>query len=157
MESDTLRSEDEASERRFWGMVLRVLWTVVIVLVVAGVLASLTVALQWTPYRLLGAVGLLAGASLLLALLGSARSRELTGFVLGAIALPLLAVWLAGLAATNPDIFTAYGAGLAAFLAHAAGAVGGGIAIARVWRERPGQRQEAPAGVSPAPKEGGMP
>jgi hypothetical protein len=157
MGSDTLQSDEDASERRFWGMILRVVWTALIVLVVAGVLASFTVALNWTPYLVLGAVGLLAGLSLLLVLLGSARGRILTGFVLGVIALPMLAAWLTSLAATSPATFTAYSAGLAPFLAHAAGAVCGGIAIARLWREPSGQRPHAPAVATQAPDEGGVP
>jgi hypothetical protein len=157
MSSDTLQSDEDASERRFWGMILRGVWTALIVLVIVGILASLTVALHWTPYLLLGGVGVLAGLLLLPVLLGSARGRELTGFILGAIALPILAAWLTSLAATSPATFTAYSAGLAPFLAHAAGAVCGGIAIARVWRDRSGQRPDAPAVATQPPHEGGVP
>jgi hypothetical protein len=157
MGSDTLQSDEDASERRFWGMILRVVWTALIVLVVAGVLASLTVALNWTPYLVVGAVGMLAGLSLLLVLLGSARGRILIGFVLGVIALPMLAAWLTSLAATSPATFAAYSAGLASFLAYAAGAVCGGIAITRVWREPSGQRPDGAAGATQAPNEGGLP
>jgi len=154
MGSDTLQSDDDASERQSWRNTLRVLWTALTLLVVGGALASLTVALRWTPYLLLAALGILAGLSLLLALLGSARSRQVTGFVLGVIALPMLAAWLSILAATNPESFTAYSAGIAPFIAHATAAVCGGVVIARVWRAPFDQRADAPSVATKAPEKG---
>jgi hypothetical protein len=157
MGSETLQSDDDARERRFWGMILRLVWTALIILAVAGVLATLTLALNWTPYLLLGGVGTLAGLSLLPVLLGPPRGRVLTGFILGVIAFPLLAAWLTSLAATSPATFTAYSTGLAPFLAHAAGAVFAGCAIARLWRERPDHPSDVPAVATHAPDEGGAP
>lgn len=155
MGSDTLQSDDDASERRFWRNTLRVLWTVFTLLVAGGILAALTVALHWMPYLLLAALGILAGLSLLLALLGSARSRQVTGFVLGVIAFPVLAAWLSILAATRPESFTAYSAGIAPFIAHAAAAVCGGMVIERVWRPPSDGRADAPSVATKAPEKGG--
>ncbi len=155
MEPDTLQSEDDASDRRYWRKTLRVVWTLLTILGIAGVLVMLTALLGWAPYLLLAALGTLAGLSLLLTLLGSARSRQVTGFGLGVIALPMLAIWLSTLAATSPENFTAYSAGIAPFLAYAAGTVFGGIALERVWRAPSDQPMDAPSLAQRAPDKGG--
>lgn len=133
MDRDALQSDDDVKERQYWRFTLRVVWTVLIILVVAGILTLLTATLRWA-HLLLAALGILAGLSLLLALLGSARSRQVTGFGLGVIALPTLAIWLSSLVATSPESYAAWSAGIGPFLAHAAGAVFGGLLIERVWR-----------------------
>lgn len=137
MASESPKWDDDASEQRFWGKVLRAVWTVLIITLVAGILAALTVALQWTPYLLLSSLGSLAGLALLVVLLGSGRSRIVTGFVLGVVTLPALAAWLTGVAATTPDRFAAYSAVIAPFVAYGSAVVCGGTAIAWLWRERP--------------------
>ena len=153
MAPDTLQSADDASERQHWRITLRVVWTVLTVVVIAGVLAMLTVALHWTPYLLLATLGLLAGLSLLPVLLGSARSRQVTGFALGVIAIQALAAWLSTLAATSPESFTAYSAGIAPFVAYAAAAVCVGTVIDRVWRAA--SDQHTGAASAQAPEKGG--
>jgi hypothetical protein len=153
MAPDTLQSADDASERQHWRNTLRVLWTVLTVLVVAGVLAILTVALHWAPYLLLATLGILAGLSLLPPLLGSARSRQVTGFALGVIALPALAIWLSTIAAGRPEDFTAYAMGIAPFVAYAAAAVCVGTVIDRV--RRAASDEHTGAAAAPAPKKGG--
>ncbi len=139
---ESLQDPEDAAERHFWSVVVRVLWTGLIVALVLVVLASLTALLGWRPYLLLCWVGLLAGAALAVAVLGSARSRELTSLVLGAVTLPLLAAYLAVTAAQNDAAFRAYGASLLPFLAYATGAVLGGVWISRVWTGRPPGPQE---------------
>ena len=133
MVSESLQEPEDAAERHFWGLVLRAMWTALILMLLVGVLASLTTLLAWSPYLLLCFVGLLAGASLLVAVLGSPRSRELTSLVLGAVTLPALAAYLAVTAAENDAAFRAYGARLAPFLAYAIGAVLAGALISRIW------------------------
>jgi hypothetical protein len=155
MDRDTLLADDDASDRQFWKNTLRIVWTTLTLIVLAGVLVSLTMALHWTPYLLLAALGTLAGLSLLLALLGSARSRQVTGFGLGVVALPLLAIWLSTLAATRPESFTAYSAGIAPFLAYATAAVCGGMVIERVWRAPSDHRADAPPMANQAADKGG--
>lgn len=140
---------EEARERRFWGVVLRSIGTSTIILLVAGVLASLTWALDWRKYLLLCVVGLAAGGSIVVAAL-SAHGRELVGLVLGAITLPLLAAHLAGVAATNEAAFGAYSDGLLPFFTHAAGPVLAAPWIYRIWRRRP----EPPESAPPAEEEG---
>lgn len=157
MSGNTLQLDDDASERQFWGKVLPVVWTVLTVLVVAGVLVLLTVTLRWTPHLLLCTLGLLAGASLSLALLGSVRSRERTGLVLGAIVFPMLAVWLTGLAATSSDAYFAYSAAFIPFIVHAGAVVAGGSAIAGIWRKQPGQRSAVQAAGNQVQDKGAMP
>lgn len=137
MVSESLQEPEDAAERQFWGMVLRVLWTAVILMLVLGVLASLTTLLGWGPYLLFCFIGLLAGASLAVAVLGSARSRELTTLVLGAVTLPALAAYLGVTAAENDTALRAYGARLVPFLVYAIGAVLGGVGISRIWAGRP--------------------
>jgi len=133
---------EEARERRFWGVVLRSIGTSLIVLLVAGALASLTWALDWRKYLLLCLVGLAAGISIVVAAL-SAHGRELVGLVLGAITLPLLAAYLAGVAATNEAAFGAYSDGLLPFLTHAAGPILAAPWIFRIWRRRPDRPEPA--------------
>jgi hypothetical protein len=155
MDRDALQSDEDARERRYWRNTLRVLWTLLTVLGIAGVLVTLTAALRWMPYLLLAALGILAGFSLLPALLGSARSRQVTGFGLGVIALPMLAIWLSALAATSPETFAACSAGIASFLAYATGAVFGGMVVERVWRAPSGHPADAPSVAPQAPDKGG--
>jgi hypothetical protein len=135
--SESLQEPEDAAERHFWGMVLRALWTALILILVVGVLVSLTTLLGWKPYLLLCFVGLLAGVSLVVAVLASARSRELTTLILGAVTLPALAAYLGVTAAENDAAFSAYSARLAPFFAYAIGAVLGGVWISRIWAGRP--------------------
>ena len=155
MEPDTPQSEDDASDRRYWRNTLRFVWTLLTILGIASVVVTLTATLRWTPYLVLAALGILAGLSVLLALLGSTRSRQVTGFGLGVVALPMLAVWLSTLAATSPENFTAYSAGIAPFLAYATGAVVGGIVIERLWRAPSDHRADAPSVAHLAADKGG--
>jgi hypothetical protein len=128
---------EDLREQRFWQVVVRIAWTIVIVLVALGVMAGAAASLDWQPYLVLSLVGLLAGASLAMALVGSALTRELTGLVLGGITLPAIAVYLAGLATRSEMPFAAYSVSLVPFLAHMAVAVLGGVGVARVWAHRP--------------------
>ena len=137
MVSDSLQEPEDAAERHFWGMVLRVLWSALILMLVLGVLASLTTLLGWGAYLLFCFIGLLAGVSVAVAVLASPRSRELTSLVLGAVTLPALAAYLGVTAAENDAAVRAYGARLAPFLAYAIGAVLAGALISRIWAGRP--------------------
>jgi hypothetical protein len=120
-------------------MVLRVLWISLIVLLGLGVLSSLTLLLGWQQYVALSLAGLLAGLAVLVALVGSARSRELTSLILGAVTLPVLAAHLGGVAARSAPAFTAYSASLLPFLAHATVVILGGAWMRQVWQRRPGR------------------
>jgi hypothetical protein len=142
--SQMLQEPEEAGERRFWDTVVRVLWTLLIILLVLGLLASLTAILGWRRYLLLSVFGLLAGASLSLAFSGSAHSRELTSLVLGAVTFPFLAVYVGAVAARDDAALGAYSASLVPFLAHALGAVLGGVGVARLWSDRPSPKGAAP-------------
>jgi hypothetical protein len=75
---------------------------------------------------------------------GSPRGRELTGLVLGTVTLPLLAAHLAEVGTRGDDLLGAYSASLVPFLAHATGAVLGGVALARLWSDRPPSQGAAP-------------
>ena len=112
------------------------LWTAVVILLALGVLASLTALVGWRQDLLLCVLGLLAGTALAVAV-GSVRSRELTGLVLGAVTLPLLAVYFGALAVTDQAAFDARGKRFTPFLACAAVALFAAMAIARIWRTRP--------------------
>lgn len=127
---------EEARERHFWGVVLGALATSLVLLAVLGVLTALTVALGWSRHLLPCALGLIAGASISVAAAGSARGRERTALVVGAITLPALAAHLAAVGAGGEAAFAAYSARLVPFLVHATGAVLGGVSIAAVWRPR---------------------
>lgn len=148
---------EEARERYLWAMVLRGTWTSLTVLLVLGMLSSLTVLLGWGRHLLLCLLGLIAGASVSVAV-RSARSRGLTTLVLGAVTLPLLAAHLASVAAQSEAAFDAQSASLFPFLVHSTGAALGGLLIARIWSRplappRSEEREEASpeaAGV-PAP------
>lgn len=126
---------EEARERYLWAMVLRGVWTSLTVMLVLGVLASLIVLLGWGQRLLLCLLGVLAGTSVSMGL-ASARSRGLTALVLGAITLPLMATYLAAVAAQSEAAFDAHGAGLFPFMVHAIGAVLGGLLVARIWSRR---------------------
>jgi hypothetical protein len=128
---------EEAGERYFWGILLRGLWTALIFLLVLGILASLTVFLGWWQYLVMCVVGLLTGVAIVVAVLGSAGNRERVGLILGTITLPLLAAYLGGVAGRSRAEFGEYSASLFPFLAHAAGALLGGLWIGRVWRGMP--------------------
>ncbi|HUM12741.1 MAG TPA: hypothetical protein VLT82_17465 [Myxococcaceae bacterium] len=147
---------EEARERHFWGVVLKSTVTSLIILVVVGVLAWLTWALDWRKYLLLCFVGLAAGSSIAVAAL-SAHGRELVGLVLGAITLPLMAVHLAGVAATNEAAFGAYRDGLLPFFTHAAGPILAAPWISRIWRRRPERPEPALPADEAAVHEGASP
>lgn len=153
-----MSESDDARERQFWLAVLRVLGTSSILLVALGVLLSLTLLLGWQRYLLLCLMGALAGLAILVAIQGAARTREVTSLVLGAVTLPGLAAYLAGLAAHDEATFTAYSAGLFPFFVHASVVIIAGLWILRAWRRTPG-----PAGGGGAeedvrqPSEGAVP
>jgi hypothetical protein len=147
-------STEDAREREFWATILRLLWTSLVLLVVVAVLLLLTMLLGWLPYLLLSLLGVLAGTAIAVAVLGSARGRVLTGLVLGAVTLPLLAAWFGGVAVSNPGAFSAYSASFYPFLAHAAGAVLAGWWIWRIWHAGSG-RPAALAEGAPGPGPGG--
>jgi hypothetical protein len=132
---------DDERERVFWKKVIRVTWTAVVVLLALGGLSVLTWLLGWQRYLLLCLVGLLAGLAILTAMLGSARARELTSLVLGAVTLPLLAAYLGGVAARGEVPFTAHSATLLPFFTHATVVILVGWWISRAWQRgaaRPG-------------------
>lgn len=138
---------EEARERYLWAMVLRGTWTSLTVLLVLGILSSLTVLFGWWRHLLLCLLGLIAGTSVSVAV-RSARSRGPTTLVLGAVTLPLLATHLAAVGAESEAAFDAHSASLVPFLACATGAVLGGLLIARIWSRRltpppSGEREEA--------------
>jgi len=144
-----VQEQDEASERYFWGMLLRILWASLILLLVAGLLASLTAILVWYQYPILCFLGLLAGLSIAAAL-GSLRTRDLMSLILGAFMLPLLGVYLAGIAARSPAEFSGYSAMLFPFFAYATGALLARFGIAWVWRTKP-ERTQPDAQGKPVP------
>jgi hypothetical protein len=143
---------EDAREQQFWATTLRLLWTCLALLVVVGVLLSLTMLLGWLPYLLLSLLGLFTGIAITVAVLGSARARLLISLVLGAVTFPLLAAYFGGLAVSNPGAFSAYSASFFPFLAHAAGAMVAGVWIWRIWHagsERPSALAEGAPGPSP--------
>lgn len=129
--------DDDDRERHFWEVLGRLLWSSLILLFALGLLAALTFLFRWQAFLPVSFVGILAGLALSLALRGSARSRELTGLVLGALILPMLAAYLGGIAARDADAFPTYGATLSAFLAHATMVTLTVPWISQVWRRRP--------------------
>jgi len=153
MGEDFESDNGEAGKQRSSGVSLRLLWSTLIASVVLGALAALTLVFGWQRYVLLCLMGLLAGAALALATLGSARGRELTGLVLGAVTLPLLAIYLGGIAVTDPGSYAAYSDSLAPFLLHATGATLGCVWISRLWssehRSKDDQPSSAPEGGEP--------
>lgn len=125
---------DDESEQHFWEKLGRLLWSSLILLLALGLLVALTFLLRWQAYLPVSFVGVLAGLALSLALQGSARTRELTGLVLGALILPMLAAYLGGIAARDADAFPTYGATTSAFLAHATMVTLTVSWISQVWR-----------------------
>jgi hypothetical protein len=150
MSNDLVPDDEEVKEQRSWSLVLRLFWSALIACLVLGALAGITLAFGWQRYLLLCLVGLLAGAALALATLGSARGREVTGLVLGAVTLPLLAIYLGGIAVTDPGSYAAYSDSLAPFLLHATGATLGCLWISRLWSREPTRKDDA----APAAREG---
>jgi hypothetical protein len=150
MGNDVIPEIEEATEPRSRGPVFRLLSSALIALLVLGVLGGLTAVFGWQRQPLFSFLGLLAGAAIAIATLGSARRRELTGLVLGAITLPMIAVYLGGVAATDPDIYAVYSNSLAPFLLHATGAALGCLWISRRWRRA--RRPADSADTSPAPE-----
>jgi hypothetical protein len=150
MDNDLAPDDEEIREQRSWSFALRLLWSALIVCLVLGALAGITLGFGWQRYLLLCLVGLLAGAALALATLGSARGREVTGLVLGAVTLPLLAIYLGGIAVTDPGSYAAYSNSLAPFLLYATGAILGCLWISRLWsresRRKDDQSPAAPEG-----------
>lgn len=128
---------EEARERRFWRCVWQVSWSVLLVLGVLTVLVSAAFLLDWGRYLVLALLGLLAGVAIAVAMLGSARGRQVTGLVLGAFVLPLLAMLLGAVAVRSEAEFVTWGSTLLPFLAWAAGAVAVVPALAWIWRPRP--------------------
>jgi hypothetical protein len=145
-----LPDAEEATEERSGGHGPRLLWSVLAALLVLGVLAGLTLAFGWQRHFVLCMLGLLAGAAIAVATLGSARRRELTGFILGTMVLPAIAIYLSGMAATDPDSYTAFSNSLAPFLLYATGAALGCLWISRLWRRA--RRPADSADASPAPE-----
>jgi len=153
---DAMRDENEdAREQRFWGAVIRSTETALIILLVVGVLASLTWALGWRKYLLLCFVGFGAGIAIGVSML-SKRGRELVGPVLGGITLPLIGVHLAGVAATNETAFARCTDGLVPFIAHAAGPVLAMPSISWIWRRR-AEHPESELLGEPRVREGATP
>lgn len=153
MADDLLREDEEARERHFWGLVLRLFWIFLIALLLIGASAGFTLAFGWQRFILLSSLGTLAGLALALAGRGSARGRQLTGLVLGAGTLPLIALYLAGIALTDPDRYRSSTESLAPFLAHAVGAALGCLWMVHIWTRRPSS--PPPAVPSPPAPEGG--
>lgn len=136
MEEDDL--EDER-ERFFWGIILKVIWTALIILFVFGVLSSLTVFLDWWKYLLLCLVGLLAGISISVGIAGSSRNRDLIALILGAVIFPIWAAYLGSVAVRSQAAFRTYSASLFPFFAYATGAILSGLLIAKIWQKKPGR------------------
>lgn len=130
--------EDER-DRHFWWIIVKVIWTSLIILFVFGVLSSLTVFFDWGKYLLLCFVGLLAGISIAAGILGSPRNRDLIALVLGAVILPILAAYLGSIAARSQAAFSAYSASLFPFFAYATGTMVGGLVIGKIWQKKPGR------------------
>jgi hypothetical protein len=145
MGDDFESDDEEVREQRSWSLVLRLVWSALIGCLVLGVLAGITLAFGWQRFLLLCLMGLLAGAALALATLGSARGREVTGLVLGAVTLPLLATYVGGIAVTDPGSYAAYSDSLAPFLLHATGATLGCLWISRLWSREPRRDDQSPA------------
>jgi hypothetical protein len=150
MGNDVIPEIEEPTEPRSRGPVSRLLRSALIALLVLGVLGSLTVVFGWHRQPLFSFLGLLAGAAIAIATLGSPRRRELTALVLGAITLPVIAIYVGRVAATAPDAYAAYSNSLAPFLLHATGAALGCLWISRWWR-RSGRPADS-ADTSPAPE-----
>ena len=146
--------QDDAIERRFWGTMLRTMWSGIIVLGLFGALTATTVTLGWSRYFVLCILGFLAGVALAAALLGSEAGRERVILVLGVFTLPVLAVYLAVVGVGSEAAFSAYSAHLTPFLVYASAALLGGLGIAAVWRGRPPSPATgtSPAGTKPGDK-----
>ena len=147
---------EDARERYFWGLILKGIWTSLILLFVFGVLSSLTVLLDWGKYLLLCFVGLLAGIFISAGIAGSSRNRDLTALILGAVIFPIWAAYLGSVAVRSQADFSAYSASLSPFFAYATGTVLGGLLIAKIWQKKPGgpeleEEEEFPetTGVTP--------
>lgn len=130
-------SEEEVRERYFWVTLLRGFGLLLSLLVLLGLLWLLNELLGWWPYLVLSILGLLAGAAITVALLASVHYRAVVTIALGAIALPILAAYLSGIAARSPAEFTVYAASFLPFLIHAVVALLIGLWISRAWRGRP--------------------
>jgi hypothetical protein len=142
----TLQDLEDVRERQFWSSMLRVTAIVCIVLVVGGGSFLVTVTLGGQAYGAIAMIGLLAGGLTSAAMVASPRSREVTIVVLGAVTLPLLGAYLAGIAARGGVALTEYSAGLYTLVATGLAAVLSGLWIARIWRGRAARAAEISAG-----------
>jgi hypothetical protein len=134
MNSDVEQELEEARARYVWGTVASALWTSLVVVGALAVLFALTVLLGWQRQLLPNFLGLLAGASLAVAMAGSSGHRAVTGLVVGGVTLPLVAAYLAG---QSPEGLRASSAILSPFLAHGTIALVGALSISTLWRRRP--------------------
>lgn len=137
---------EEAAERWFWGVVLRAVWSALVVALALAVLVASSARLAWRDYALLCFAGLLAGACVSAAMRGTARSRDLTNLVLGAVTLPALAVHLAMVAATDRSAFEAESAALVPFFACGVAGAAAGFALSVAWRGLPQRPPRSQAG-----------
>jgi hypothetical protein len=135
----TIEKEDleDERERYILGIFLKVIWSSLIILFVFGALSLLTVFLEWWKYLLFCLLGLLAGISISVAILGSSRNRDLITLILGAVILPIMAAYLGTVAVRNQAAFSTYSAILFPFFAYATGAILSGLLIAKIWQKRP--------------------
>lgn len=145
-----MNEQDEASERRFWGTMLRTMWSGIIVLGLLGALTAATILFAWSRYLVLCALGFLVGVALAAALLGSEKGRERAILALAAFTLPLLAALPAVAGAGSEAAYRVYSALLTPFLVYASGTLLGGLGVAAIWRGRPpSPTTEAPAAGTP--------
>jgi hypothetical protein len=135
---------EEQRERRFWGTVLRVTGTSLVVGAVVGASLAAAVLLGWSQHLLLSALGLAAGAAISLVVAGSARGRQLIAALLGTVTLPALAAHLATVGATGEADLGACCERLWPFLANSAAAVLGGVTVAALWRRGAGSAGAVP-------------
>ena len=71
-----VEDREELEETRFWGVVLRVLWSMIVALGVLAALVVLIARLDWYHYLLFCLMGLGAGLALSAAIFSSPRGRE---------------------------------------------------------------------------------
>jgi hypothetical protein len=137
MEMMAQQDPDDVRERYFWDLVLR---TSVIVLVIGAVaIGSLlvTAGVSGQAWIVFSVIGLVAGASIMLAVTASPRIRSVAGAIMGGITLPLLAIHLADIGARSTAELSAYSVGIHTFLASALAAALSGVLVRGVWRNRP--------------------
>ncbi len=140
----------KAQKRFFLALTAWLLWTVLLLGALAGAVVFLTGFFGWSTAVLPCVLGFLTGICLAAGIATSLQSRSLIILLLGLLILPGVAVYLAFLAGRDPRAYDASSTALLPFVVYAASALGGCLAVAKLWRLAPVRAVAPEKGTVPA-------